>query len=348
MKKFLAILLTACISLTAFAGCAEQKTEGSNEKEANSSATTTAQEEKDEKVEAEKTGVTIPYPSNMQEKGYAESLSLNEEPKRVVVMSKAPVLVLHELGVKMIAVPESGVISWPEDLASTEKLNVSMNSNFDIETVIALEPDLVIMGYTSQETYGKSLDDANIPVYYVDAGHTVPYESVKAQTQALVDAFAKDKESADSIMGRFTKLEERLDGLRADYQGKSVMVLQSSPPNHYIQTEKGTLASMAAMMGFDNVYKNDESSMVQLDLESALSYNPDLVLCVGGSKKAEEHQKLMEEDFAKNPAYWNSIPAIANGNILYFPADYIASTGIGVIDNMNNFIDTIQAHNLEK
>ena len=77
------------------------------------------------------------------------------------------------------------------------------------------------------------------------------------------------------------------------------MVLQSSPPNHYIQTESGTLASMAAMMGFGNVYENSETSMAQLDLETALSYHPDLVLCVGASTQAEEHQKLMEEEFCK-------------------------------------------------
>lgn len=105
---------------------------------------------------------------------------------------------------------------------------------------------------------------------------------------------------------------------------------------------------MAAMMGFGNVYENSETSMAQLDLETALSYHPDLVLCVGASTQAEEHQKLMEEDFAKNPEYWNSISTIANGDILYFPSSYIASTGIGMLDNMNEFIDLILEHQAEK
>ena len=100
-------------------------------------------------------------------------------------------------------------------------------------------------------------------------------------------------------------------------------------------------------MGFQNVYENSEASMAQLDLETALSYDPDLVLCVGGSTDAAEHQKLMEEDFAKNPEYWNSIEAISNGDILYFSSSFIASTGIGIIDNMNEFIDTIEAHYAE-
>lgn len=344
MNRKIIGLLTMCMAVCVLGGCSRQETSGQ-------SAAAPVQQEtqvQEEQVQ-EAQGVTIEYPQNMQEKGYTQPLQLEQMPQRVVVMTKAPVLALHELGVKMIAIPEGGVTSWPEELdAATEKLNTAMNSNFDIETVIALEPDLVVMGYTSQEAYGQALDDAGIPVYYVDAGHTVPYESVKAQTQVLADAFAADQQAADSLMQGFVKLEERLEEVQADCKGKQVMVLQSSPPNHYIQTESGTLASMAAMMGFGNVYENSETSMAQLDLETALSYHPDLVLCVGASTQAEEHQKLMEEDFAKNSEYWNSISAIANGDILYFPSSYIASTGIGMLDNMNEFIDLILEHQAEK
>ena len=64
--------------------------------------------------------------------------------------------------------------------------------------------------------------------------------------------------------------------------------------------------------------------MVQLDYETALSYNPDLVLCVGMSETGEGHRELMEADFANNPEYWNSIPAIANGDVLYLPVRFAA------------------------
>ena len=55
----------------------------------------------------------------------------------------------------------------------------------------------------------------------------------------------------------------------------------------------------------------------------------------------------MEDDFAKNPDYWDSIQAIANGDILYFPASFIASNGIAVIDSINSLIDMVEAHYAE-
>ncbi len=295
-------------------------------------------------AKAETTEVTINYPASMKEKGFTEALTLKKMPEKVVVMSKAPVLALHELGVKMIAIPKGGAIQWPADLeSSTEKLDIGMNSNFDIETVIALEPDLVILGANSKDTYGKVLSEANIPVYYVDAGHTVPYSSVKDQTMALVDAFGQSSDKSKELIARFDALEKKLNEMQSKYSNKSVMVLQSAPPSHYIQTESGSLATMAKMMGFKNVYSNSTSPMALLDMEQAISYNPDLVLCVGGSPNGEDHKKVMEEDFAKNPNYWNSIPAIKDGKVLYFSSKYIANTGIGFIDNMEDFINTIES-----
>ena len=295
--------------------------------------------------EAEPAGVTIEYPANMQQRGYTEPVVLEAMPQRVACLSSSPVLALYEMGVPMIAIPASSVVEWPEDLAaSAEQLQMAHNTNFDVETVIALEPDLVIMGYTSQETYGNVVSAAGIPVYYVDAGHTVPYDSIKIQTEALVNAFGADSEAGVAMLQRFDDLEARLEDVRAQLEGKTVMVLQSSPPTHYIQTSAGTLGSMAEMIGLTNVYENDASSMVQLDYETALSYNPDLVLCVGMSETGEGHRELMEADFANNPEYWNSIPAIANGDVLYLPVRFVSSAGINVVDNIGELADLVLSH----
>lgn len=184
MKKFLSIILSLMfiLSLASFASAQEDAS------------------------------VTIEYPATLQALGYTEPVVLDKMPEKVVCMSTAPVLALYELGVNMIAIPTTSVVEWPEDLAANaEQISTSMNSNFDIETVIAMEPDLVIMGYTSQETYGTVLESVNIPVYYVDAGHTVSYESIKDQTQTLINAFAPESEAGEALMQRFADLEVRLE-----------------------------------------------------------------------------------------------------------------------------------------
>lgn len=293
------------------------------------------------------------YPEDMQALGFTEPLVLEGVPQRIVCLSTAPVLALYEMGAKLVGIPSSRVVSWPEELKeSTETVQFSAmsSSDFDYESIVALEADLVLVGSSSTEV-GEQIQALGIPVYYVFAGHTVSYDNIKNQTAALTSVFSVDEAStakAEEIMGRFTALEERLASVQPTYADKKAMVLQSSDTaNHYIQTERGTLASMAAMMGFGNVYENETSSMAKLDMEQALDYNPELVLCVG-SGTAQEHQALMEQAFSENEAYWNSIDAIKNGNVIYLPVEFCSTAGIHVIDNINELVDCIEAFYAEK
>ncbi len=293
---------------------------------------------------AEETPVTISYPANMQAKGFTDPVVLPAMPQRVVCMSTSPVLALNNLGVHIIAAPASAVVTWPESMADVQLLQLSHNSNFDIETVIAMEPDLVILGSTSADTYGKVLSEVNIPVYYVDAGHTVPYDSIKALTAELIAAFGPDSDAGREMTAAFASLEDRLAASKEQLAGKTVMVLQSSPPSHYIQTKDGTLGSMADMIGLTNVYENDQAFMAPVDFETALDLHPDLVLAVGMSPTGEGHKAVMEEDMANNPDYWNAIEAIANGDIIYLPVSFVSSAGINVIDHINELADLVLAH----
>lgn len=293
------------------------------------------------------------YPEDMQALGFTEPLVLERVPQRIVCLSTAPVLALYEMGANLVGIPTSRVVTWPEGLKeSTETVQFSAmsSSDFDYESIVALEADLVLVGSSSTEV-GEQIQALGIPVYYVFAGHTVSYDNIKNQTAALTSAFSVDEAStakAEEIMSRFTALEDRLAAVQPVYAGKKVMVLQSGDTsNHYVQTARGTLASMAAMMGFENVYENEASSMTKLDFEQALDYNPDLVLCVGGGT-AQEHQALMEQAYSENEAYWYSIDAIKNGDVIYLPVEFCSTAGIHVVDSINTLIDCIEAFYAEK
>lgn len=295
------------------------------------------------KAEEKKQGITLNYPAVLQKYGFTEPLVLEKMPQRVVSLAHTPVLALYEMGITQVAVPENKMFAWPEELAKNAKqLNTAMNDNFDIESVIALQPDLVIVGYNAKDTYGKILEKERIPVYYVDAGHVVTYQSVKELTEILINAFGDGNEGAQQIRERFAQLEARMQEKRSANSGKQVMVLQSAPPRHFIQTKDGTVGSMAELLGYQNVYSNDSSKLVMLDKEQSLSYEPDLILSVGAAATAQEQQLLMEEDFAAHADYWNSFKAVREDKIVYLPVSYIASGGIHVIDQINALIDMLK------
>ncbi len=344
-KKIVSLLLTV-LMLAALGACAsDTKKESSGE---NSSSSVLKEESKAESEETEITSFTLAYPADMQALGYTDPVVLDTPPKRIACMSTYPVMALYELGAPLIAVPSTSVLTYPDDLEA-EILPGMMSDDFDLESVVSLEPDLVIMPTTNQDTYGATLEGLGIPVYYVAiSSQTLPvYEVVKSQTQALVDAFSLDESSnaaGEALMGRFTELENRLEELKPTYEGKTVMVLVTSDPTtHYLQTENGTLGSMLAMLGFTNVYENDTAGMVPLDMENALEYDPDLLVFTGGLDQAGM-EALVQETFDQNPDYWNSISAVANGDVICLPSAYVSTAGINILNNIQDLMDTIAAH----
>lgn len=148
----------------------------------------------------------LSYPESLQKQGFPDALCLEKRPKRVVTLTNSPVLALYELGVNQVGVPDTKILAWPQAIKEKATLfQTGMRSQIDLESVIALSPDLVIVGVHAKDTYGKQLEAEKIPVYYVDAGPTVTYEDVKAMTLILANAFDDGSGKKDAIRNRFEK-----------------------------------------------------------------------------------------------------------------------------------------------
>ena len=82
-----------------------------------------------------------------------------------------------------------------------------MNS-LDIESIIAMEPDLVIVGSYQKETYGQQLADAGIAVYYTSEGPSIAYNETKEEAITLARSFGGDA-LAEEITAEFAAVEAR-------------------------------------------------------------------------------------------------------------------------------------------
>lgn len=297
------------------------------------------------KVNEEK--VVLRYTETLQQYGFKEPVVLEQIPQRVVSLVNTPVLALYEMGINQVVIPQSKVVKYPDKLLEKSKqINVAINKNIDMETVIGAKPDLVILGYYAKDTYGKILESQKIPVYYVDAGPTVSYKSIKDLTYIFIEAFGQNNQGANGIKQRFEDLEERIAAEKQKNAGKKVMILQSFPQQNFIQTKNATVGTMLDMLGYENVYHNEINNMVMLDKEQALSYDPDVLICVSTMEDSDEYKNVMQNEFSKNSAYWNGIKAVHDNHVIFLSNEYMVSGGINIIDNINKLIDMLHKQNL--
>ncbi len=328
-------------SLTAAAGESETDAQESETLDSSSAA-------QSEELQVAET-FRLEYPSHMQELGYTDVIEMDTMPERIVCMTTYPVMTLYDMGVPLLAVPTTSVLDYPEDLDA--QLLPSLSSDtFSVETIVELEPDLVFMAAGQQADYGDTLTSIGIPVYYVATNSQTynMYDVIREQSQSLVDAFSMTEELAQNgvqTMALFDELDARVDELKTICEGKTVLILLvGSSTDIYLQTEKATLGCMAEMCGLESVYHNDQAaSMIPLDMEEAIDYDPDIIL-ITGSGTSEDVQTLMEGVYDLNPDYWNSIPAVAEGRVIYLPGAYVSTAGINIINNIQDLADLLEQY----
>lgn len=311
------------------------------------------EKEENEKADTEKVSeqIVLKYPPHMQEMGYTDELVYESMPQRVVCMTTYPAQALFEMGVIPIALPSTKVMEYPDSF-NGEILPGIMTDNFDVEMIVALEPDLVFMPQATKDSYGTVLEELNIPVYYVAMNATgkTSYEVVKEQTKAIVDAFAVDDESkakAEDVLNRFTEVENKVENFKKSTEGKTVFAITVSGSSIYINGSNNTLGSMLNMLGYENVYDASAAGghgMNELDMEVAIDYDPDIMVITGSSTR-DDNRAMMDALYELNPEYWDSISAYKEGRVIYLPSSYVSTAGMNIIDNIEDLMNDMEGMN---
>ena len=115
---------------------------------------------------------TLYYPSYLQE-SEGETLVLPKMPERIVCLSNAALQILVRCDIHPVAVTTpSSSVDYPDWVKELPVISTGMSS-LDIEAVLALEPDLVIVGSYQKDTYGQQFADAGVSVYYTSEGTSI-------------------------------------------------------------------------------------------------------------------------------------------------------------------------------
>lgn len=292
---------------------------------------------------AETEGITLYYPSYMQE-SEGETLVLSERPERIVCLSNAALQVLVRCDIRPVAVTSlSAGVEYPEWVSELPVISVAMDS-LDIEAVIAMEPDLVIMGSYQKESYGQQLADAEVPVYYTSEGPSIAYNETKEEAIALARSFGSEELAAE-IEAEFAAVEARAAEYTATHDTQTMMIFFHMPGS-YQQTSQGYLGSMLSMLPFENLSDtrvDPSSRTVPIDVETAITQNPDVIFAISPTAPAAEMlQATYEEAFAENAELWNQLDAVANSNIIYLSNEYVTSKGLQIVNSLHALIDMLE------
>ncbi|HEY2866441.1 MAG TPA: cobalamin-binding protein [Pyrinomonadaceae bacterium] len=205
--------------------------------------------------------------------------------------------------------------NYPEAAKSIQKVGDTLTPN--METIVALKPDIVLVSTASQlETFTHTLEQNSIAVY-ISNPHSI--DEVFKSMRELGEIFG----TRDQVESSISKLRERVQRVSRDRRPSDrppKVFLQISEEPLFTIGRDSFLTEIIKNAGGESVTKDVPGGYPKLSKETALVLNPDVIILSDSS-----------DNRAPGDAFKSS-PAVKNGRILRVNADVLSRPGPRSVD----------------
>ena len=232
-------------------------------------------------------------------------------PKKVEkIISTAPsnTEVLVELGLsdKLVAIDKYS--------ADVEGINADLPQidfrNPDAETLISLEPDIIIASghnKAGEEDPFQLVKEAGIPVVYIPSSYSI--DGIYGDIEFIAEITGTEKQGTEIIENMKKEVEAIREIGDKITDKKKVYFEIGSTPSLYSFGKDTFLNEMIQIIGAENIFAN-EDSWISPTPESVIDANPDVILT-----NVPDTDGVSAVDEIKNREGWDSITAIKEGQI---------------------------------
>jgi iron complex transport system substrate-binding protein len=216
--------------------------------------------------------------------------------------------------------------NYPEEAKSIQKVGDTLNPN--IETIVALKPDVVFVSGASQlENFTNILDQNGIAVYVMNPLDLDAVLHNIEQLGIIFETSDKSKELVRDLSDREMKIRTAvgayIDESQADYDKRvgTLRVLVQISKEPLFTIGKGSfLNALILSAGGRSVTDNVTSAYPKLSKETALALQPEVIILSDSADNQEP-----------NEVFKNS-PAVKNGRVFKINADIISRPGPRLVD----------------
>ncbi|HEY8559291.1 MAG TPA: cobalamin-binding protein [Pyrinomonadaceae bacterium] len=267
-------------------------------------------------------------PAQNQTRDLADDLGRKIKiPERVErVVSLAPSLTENIFAVgagdRLVGVTE--FCNYPEEAARIQKVGDTLNPN--IETIIALKPQIVFVSTASQlEAFMKTLEAQGITVFVTNPKDL---NGVLANLQQLGEIFGTRERTGvllNELMGRILAVDEQTRD-----RAKAKTFVQISKEPLFTIGKESFLTEIIDRAGGVSVTKDVPTAYPKISKETALAFDPDVIIL------SESPDNLEPNDVFKKS------PAVKNKRVFKINADLLSRPSPRVVDGLEQIAEALK------
>ncbi|MCF0229281.1 MAG: ABC transporter substrate-binding protein [Parasporobacterium sp.] len=276
IKKILAAVLAAAMTLTIFAGCVYAE------------------------PAAESAAVTVTDMTGRE-------ITLDKPAERVVALTASDCEILFAVGAGDLLVGRGEYCDYPAEVMDIPSVQSGAETN--VEQIIALQPDLLLMSDMAQpEEQIKQLEEAGIKVAVSEAKDI---EGTYKSIEIIGKLLGREDNAAAVIDGMKKTFEEVKANVKGD--GSETIYFEVSPLEWGLWTAGANtfMDEVAAMLGLKNCF-GDVEGWAEISEEQVLERNPDYIMTI---TMYYGEGPTPEEEILLRPG-WENIAAVKNGKII--------------------------------
>ncbi|HTK37943.1 MAG TPA: cobalamin-binding protein [Pyrinomonadaceae bacterium] len=213
---------------------------------------------------------------------------------------------------------------YPEAARKIQKVGDTLNPN--IETIVALKPQIVLVSTASQlEAFSKTLADNGIAVYVTSSKSL---DDVFKNLAQLGEIFGT-QDIATKVVADLTNRVESVSRISSSKKAVRVFVQISKEPLFTVG-KQAFVTEIVKRAGGESATENIETAYPNLSKETALALEPDVIILSDSPDNQEP-----------NDAFKNS-PAVKNGRVFRVNADLLSRPGPRLVDALEQIAEDLR------
>ncbi|HMT07026.1 MAG TPA: cobalamin-binding protein [Pyrinomonadaceae bacterium] len=254
------------------------------------------------------------------------TVSVPTEIKRIVSLAPSATEMVYAVGAGDRLVGVTTFCNYPEQALEVAKVGDTMTPN--METIVALKPDVVLVSTASQiENFTKTLEQNGIAVYVMNPTHTADVLKSIKSIGDILGTVASANRVADELERRQAAIRSALGGMPESGpmqfdDGRIRLFVQISREPLFTIGKGSFLSQVVAAAGGISVTADVPTAYPKISKETALSLRPNAIILSDS-----------EDNREPNEVFANS-PAVKNGRVLRVNADILSRPGPRLIDAM--------------
>lgn len=272
-----------------------------------------------------------------------------DNPQRVVACMGSFANAWELAGGTLVGVSDDALTAEGFAIESPDVATVGDFTNVNLESIIALEPDFVIMtsgtggrgGDSSQADLREALVSSGIPVAYFEVTTFDDYLRLMRTFADITGDEAAFEQNAASV-------QQAIEGIKGQVpagEAPTALVMTTYSGGTRVQSSGTMTGAMLADLGVRNLADENRSLLKDFSLESVIELDPDFIFVIPMGNDAEAATQALNEATAANPA-WSTLSAVQNGRYVTLdPKLFLSKPNANWDESYQVLYDTLYGQN---